>query len=338
MKQLAIVCGVICLLFSGCSKEVSVEPQTRTVFAMDTIMNLTVYTESETLMDEASGRITDLENKLSVTLEGSEIHTLNTEGTSFLSEDTRALMKTALELCDSTDGALDISIYPLVTAWGFTTGEYRIPDDAELKELLDKVDYTAVELDGSNALIHNGMKIDLGSVAKGYTGDVIYGLLRDSGVTSALLSLGGNVHALGSKPDGTDWRVAVQHPTKEDYLGVLSISDVAAITSGGYERYFVGDDGATYWHIIDPATGSPVDSGLISVTIVGKNGLVCDGLSTALFVMGLEDATEYWRSGEQEFEAIFVTEDEDVYITEGLQERFTLAQAYANLNLTVITQ
>jgi thiamine biosynthesis lipoprotein len=136
--------------------------------------------------------------------------------------------------------------------------------------------------------------------------------------------LGGNVQALGAKPDGSPWRVAVQDPSGEGYLGVLEIDGQAVITSGGYERYFV-EDGVTYWHIIDPTTGTPARSGLISVTIVGDSGLLCDGLSTSLFVMGLEDATQFWQENSG-FEAVFVTEDGQITITEGLQDKFSLLE------------
>ena len=305
---------------------------------MDTVMDLTVYTGNEALLSDAINRIHELESKLSVTIDGSEVHAVNTTGTGELSDDTTILLTSALELCASTGGALDISIYPVVSAWGFTTGEYRIPETAELETLLNHVNHNAIVLEESVVSVPNGMQIDLGSVAKGYTGDIISALLKENGVTSALLNLGGNIQAIGSKPDGSAWRVAVQHPTEAEYLGVLSISDEAAITSGGYERYFIGEDGQTYWHIIDPTTGAPVDSGLISVTIVGKSGLVCDGLSTALFVMGLEKAAQYWRSAAEEFEAILVTDDGNIYITEGLQEKFTLSESHKDAVLTVITR
>ena len=336
MKKWMIFFLAFCLVLCGCS--VPAKAQTRTIFAMDTVMDLTVYTGNDGLISEAINKINELEKKLSVTINGSEIHTVNTTGSCVLSDDASDLLTAALELCASTGGALDISIYPVVSAWGFTTGEYRIPEQAELEALLNNVNYSAIVLEEGVISVPNGMQMDLGSVAKGYTGDVISTFLKENGVTSALLNLGGNIQAVGSKPDGTPWRVAVQHPTEEDYLGVLSISDEAVITSGGYERYFVGEDGNTYWHIIDPATGFPVDSGLISVTIVGENGLVCDGLSTALFVMGLEKATQYWRSGVQDFEAILVTDDGKLYITEGLQAQFTLSENYEDVVLTVITR
>ena len=179
-----------------------------------------------------------------------------------------------------------------------------------------------------------GMEIDLGSVAKGYAGQLAAQMLRNSGVESALLNLGGNVQTVGAKPDGSPWQIGIKDPKGEDAMMVLSIADQAVVTSGGYERYFE-QDGQTYWHIMDPFTGHPADSGLISVTIVGDEGVVCDGLSTALFVMGLEKAADLWaQSGD--FEAVFVTASGEVYITEGLRDHFALTERYADTPVSVI--
>jgi thiamine biosynthesis lipoprotein len=253
-----------------------------------------------------------------------------------VSQHTAQLLTAALGLCDRTNGALDLSIYPVVRAWGFTTGSYQVPDEETIDTLLSNVDYTQIGFDSETSLVTlpEGMEIDLGSVAKGYTGDLVCDLLRENGVTSALLNLGGNVQAVGAKPDGSPWRIAIQDPTGEDYLGVLEVENQAVITSGGYERYFE-EDGVTYWHIIDPATGSPAHSGLISVTIVGDQGVVCDGLSTSLFVLGLEDAAELWRESD-DFEAIFVSEDGSITITGGLADVFTPLGSYADEKVTVL--
>ncbi|MEA4919945.1 MAG: FAD:protein FMN transferase [Clostridiaceae bacterium] len=292
-----------------------------TFMAMDTVMEITAYGADSSLMEAAKGRIKELEGLFSVTDENSEIYDLNQTGSAELSPDTLTLVTKALDICRETDGAVDITIYPVVKAWGFTTGNYRIPDSDELKNLLENVRYEDVAISGNIVTIPQGTQVDLGSVAKGYTGDVISVLLKDGGVTSALLDLGGNIQAVGSRPDGSAWRVAVQNPKGEGYVGVLSVSDKAVITSGGYERYFEDDNGNTYWHILDPKTGSPAQNGLISVTIVGDEGVVCDGLSTALFVIGLDKASALWRE-QGGFEAVLVSEDGRVYITEGLEDCF----------------
>lgn len=139
---------------------------------------------------------------------------------------------------------------------------------------------------------------------------------------SGLVNLGGNVQALGTKTDGSKWRVAVQNPQDTDqYIGVLSIQDKAVITSGGYERYFE-QDGKTYHHIIDPKTGYPAENGLISVSIVTADGTLADGLSTSVFIMGKEVATEYWRAHSDEFDMILMTDDRKIYVTEGIANSF----------------
>lgn len=342
-KRLSGLLVLLALALCGCTEKDTPQswdqsaetPSTATVFAMDTVMDLTVYGGDEELLGQAEERILELEGLFSVTSETSELHTLNQEGAAVLSEDTAQLLRRGLDLCGRTGGALDLSIYPLVRAWGFTTGAYRIPEEQERAALLERVDYTQIRVQDSEASIPSGMEVDLGSVAKGYTGDALEELLRAGGVTSALLNLGGNVQALGSKPDGSPWRIGIQDPEGESYLGVLELNDQAAITSGSYERFFVGEDGNTYWHIIDPATGAPAVSGLTSVTIVGDSGLTCDALSTALFVMGLDRAVEFWRQSE-DFETILITEDGGIYVTEGLEGSFSLAEGEGSREMTVV--
>lgn len=315
------------LLPAGCAPApVQSDPRLeRTFFAMDTVMTLRLYEGGdEALLEHLEARVRDLEARWSVTAEGSEISALNRDGEAELSPETELLLDAALGLCGRTAGALDLSIYPVLRAWGFTTGEYSVPGDEAIAALLPLVDYTQVGLDGTAASLPPGMEIDLGSVAKGYTGDVLAADLRDGGVTSALLDLGGNIQAVGAKPDGSPWRIGIRNPAGEGNIGVVEVTDQAVITSGGYERYFE-QDGVRYWHILDPETGKPARSGLVSVTIVGDSGVLCDGLSTALFVMGLDQALDHWRQY-QDFEAVFVSEDGSVTITPGLEGRFTLSQ------------
>ena len=145
-------------------------------------------------------------------------------------------------------------------------------------------------------------------------------MLREYGVTSALLDLGGNVQALGSRTDGSAWRVGIVMPEDQTNFCVLEVRDAAVVTSGNYERFFTADDGAVYGHILDPKTGAPVENGLKSVTIVGAEGKKCDALSTALFVMGADAAIEHWRTY-GDFEMVLLTEENVVYITEGVTGR-----------------
>lgn len=322
-------------LLTGCSGAPAQEPESATFFAMDTAMDFTVYGDAA-LLDEAETLIGSLEEQVSVTDEHSDIYAIDHTGSGSLSGNAAELMEQALELCRRTGGALDISVYPIVRAWGFTTGSYQIPDEETIQSLLPLVDYTQIQYDAATGVVTlpEGMEIDLGSVAKGYAGQLAAQMLRNSGVESALLNLGGNVQTVGAKPDGSPWQIGIKDPQGEDAMMVLSVEDQAVVTSGGYERYFE-QDGQTYWHVMDPSTGHPADSGLISVTIVGDEGVVCDGLSTALFVMGLEKAADLWAQS-CDFEAVFVTASGEVYITEGLRDRFALTEQYADTPVSVV--
>ena len=322
-------------LLTGCSGAPAQGPETATFFAMDTAMDFTVYGDAA-LLDEAETLIGSLEEQVSVTDEHSDIYAIDHTGSGSLSGNAAELMEQALEICRRTDGALDLSIYPIVRAWGFTTGSYQVPDEAEIQALLPLVDYRKIQYDAATGTVTlpEGMEIDLGSVAKGYAGQLAAQMLREHGVQSALLNLGGNVQTVGAKPDGSPWQIGIKDPQGEDAMMVLSVEDQAVVTSGGYERYFE-QDGQTYWHIMDPSTGHPADSGLISVTIVGDEGVVCDGLSTALFVMGLEKAADLWAQS-CDFEAVFVTASGEVYITEGLRDHFALTERYADTPVSVI--
>lgn len=316
---------ILCLL-SSCAPA-AVEESSTTFLAMDTVMSVTVYGPGgDAALEAAEGEIKALEGLLSVTDEGSEIYAANHSGGEpvTLSPETAELLSTVLELCGQTVGALDVTIYPVVRAWGFTTGEYRVPDKAELAQLLERVDYTQVELNGNSLTVPEGMELDLGAVGKGCAADQTEALLRELGVDCAKLELGGNIHFIGTKPNGKPWRVEVQNPFGEGRVGVLETDSGAVVTSGGYERYFTQDD-MTYWHIIDPKTGRPAQSGLVSVTIAAKSGTLADALSTALFVMGRDRALDYWRSNSG-FEVILVEQDKNVWITPGLADQFKLAE------------
>lgn len=318
------VCALLLALLLALPGCAPAQPLERTFFAMDTVMTLRLYEGGdENTLDQAEARVRELEAQWSVTEENSEICALNRGGRAELSPETAELLGAALDMCRRTDGALDISTYPVLRAWGFTTGEYSVPGGEAIAALLPLVDYGRVALEAGAAALPPGMEIDLGSVAKGYTGDALAALLKQGGAASALLDLGGNIQAVGSKPDGSPWRVAIRDPAGDGNIGVVEVADQAVVTSGGYERYFE-EDGVRYWHIIDPATGWPARSGLTSVTVVGESGLLCDGLSTALFVMGREGALEHWRQ-HRDFEAVLVSEDGSVTITAGLEGRFTPA-------------
>ena len=336
-----LAAGLLCPLLSGCRKPFPTEAST-TIFAMDTVMNLTVMDKDpdcplQGLVDSRVGQIQSFEALFSATKEDSNIRALNTANGEpvRIRPDTLDILTKALELCEITGGALDITAYPAVKAWGFTTGEYRVPDEAELEELTERIDYTVLELTENRfATLPAGMEVDLGAVAKGYVGDQLAEGLDER---SALLDLGqSSIVAMGSKPNGVPWRIGIQNPEGEGYLGVLELVDMAMGTSGSYQRYFE-QDGVRYCHIIDPRTAAPVQNELASVTVVAPSCLLCDGLSTALFVMGLEESVYFWQIHQDlEFDAIFILDDGSIYITAGLEETFSLAEGYTDREVTVI--
>lgn len=222
-----------------------------------------------------------------------------------------------------------------LTAWGFTTEENRIPPDDEITELLKNVGYERIRLEDTTVQLDSGMMLDLGSVGKGYAGDLAAQVLKDNGITSALLDLGGNIQVVGTKADGSPWRLGLRDPFSDGMLGVLEISNQAVVTSGAYERYFIGEDGTRYGHIIDPATGYPAESGLASATVIATEGRLCDALSTSLYVMGVDGAIDYWRQ-HQNFEMILITEDGEIYLTDGIADSFTLGSYHNSMTVHVI--
>lgn len=325
------------LLMVGCLSACQSKPSQAQVFAMDTVMLFSVYGENgEAAIQDARQEINRLENLLSRTRENSEVTCLNrASGES-------QPVKVGSELCDlieqarqfsqATADAFDITLAPISSAWGFTEDAYRVPSQTELDALLTHVgmEHVHTDAEAGMAWLDEGTQIDLGAIAKGYASDRIKEIFLQYGITSGTVSLGGNVWTCGTKPDGSAWRVGIQDPRRAEessaYVGTLELSDAFAVTSGGYQRYFE-ENGEIYHHILNPATGYPAQSGLISVTIVSsENGTMCDALSTALFVMGEEQAVEFWRSGRYDFDMILVTEDDRVLVTEGIAGAFALTE------------
>lgn len=301
--------------------------ESRDIFAMDTYMTLTAYGKNaKKALDAAVDEINNIEQLVSTGIDSSEVSQINKNGKGSVSETTGYLIKRSKEIYDSTNGVFDITIYPIMQVWGFPTENYRVPGKKELKKLRGLMGADHVLYDEKKqevTLDKEGMKIDLGGIAKGYTSSKVMDIFRENGISSAVISLGGNVQTLNGKPDGSDWRVAVENPADTgSYIGVLSIKDKAVITSGGYERYFKQDD-KTYHHIIDPATGYPANNGLTSVTIVSDDGTLADGLSTSLFIMGPEKAQKYWKEHSDEFDTILVKDDGSILVSEELAEYFT---------------
>ena len=311
-------------LFTGCGEA---KEYSQSVFAMDTVMTVKAYgPNAQTAVEEGVAEIEKLEKLLSATDENSEIYALNNGDSPVLAKDTASLLSRALEIGSSTDGAYDMSIYPVVKLWGFPDKNYHVPTSEELMSVLELSGQKHLSFDEKACTLtfdKEGCAIDLGGIAKGYTSSRIMEIFKDNGVKSGIVVLGGNVQALGTKPDGGSFNIAIAHPVDpQKYIGAIKVKDAAVITSGGYERYFE-ENGVKYHHIIDPSTGYPSDSGLISVTIVSSDGTLADGLSTALFVMGKDKAVSYYQKHSDEFEMVLMDEAENIYVSQGLEGLFT---------------
>lgn len=217
-------------------------------------------------------------------------------------------------------GSLPVSRHQL---WGFTTGTYRVPEPEEISSALAHTGAEQLHLDGARASLSAQAQLDLGALGKGWAGCLaVEYLAAQSGITGGILALGGNVQTYGAKPDGSPWQIGIQDPGGAGTLGLLCLKGTwAVVTSGGYQRYFEAD-GVRYCHILDPSTGMPAQAGLTSVTVVAEDGLLADGLSTALYIMGLEEAADFWREN-QDFEAVFCTTEGEIYATAGLTSSLT---------------
>ncbi len=329
MKRALLLCALsLALALSACGADTAqTTTASREIFAMDTYLTVTCYgNDCEAALNAAVAEIERIEAQLSIGAAESEISLLNAQGSGVLSDETRSLVQQALALWTLTDGAFDITVYPLMELWGFTGSEQSVPDDDALQALLACCGSDRLTLNGNTLTLGQGQGIDLGGIAKGYTATRLCELFADYDLTGAVVSLGGDVQCYGSKEDGSLWRVGIRDPLNSEdssaLLGVVRISTQAVVTSGGYERCFEAD-GTTYHHILDPATGYPSDSGLISVTVLSDDGALADGLSTACYIMGLDASIACWRACGAAFDLILMADDATVYVTQGIAEDFT---------------
>ncbi len=338
-RRISIILAAVCMAafcscaFVGTNEETA---QKTEFFAMDTYMSVTAYGESaQKAIELAKDEVQRLDKLWSVTDENSEIFAVNSGGEVSVSGETAQLISFMLEMAKRTGGTLEPTLYPVVKAWGFTGGENRVPSGDEIQELLKNVGYEKVSVSGNTVTIPSGVMLDTGAVGKGYASDKAAEVLKENGVDSALIDLGGNIVLIGSKPDGKDWKIGVRDPEGDGVVGVISASDCAIVTSGAYERNFTVD-GVVYGHIIDPKSGAPVDNDILSVTVIASEGRLCDALSTALFVMGKDGAITHWRT-HKDFEMIMLCKDGQAYVTEGIADRFEADEKHSEMKINVIT-
>ena len=324
MKKIFTITFVLLMtvFLSGCNKE---KFYSNDFFAMDTWMSVqipNVSSEDDTVkhLKNIEAKIREIENSFSVTLQASDLYKLNNsseETIEIANNDFINALTEALRYEQLTEQAFSPRLYKVSREWGFTIGEYKIPEEDTLKKYIEEINVSEILVDGNVISRTPGIMIDFGAIAKGYAADVVVEYLKANNIPKAIINLGGNVYMLGSKDEETGWIVGVNDPFADRLLGTIELSDACVVTSGNYERYFE-QDGKRYHHIIDSATGSPSDSGLASVTIISADASYADALSTALFVMGADKAIEFWRNNE-DFEFVLVTENKEVYYSELLE-------------------
>ena len=297
-KLIGLLC-CLCILpqLAGCAGS-SASLVTENGIYFDTAITVSVETSDEKrgneILDGCMNLCRELEMIFSRTREDSELYQVNhrTSSTVTISDELAEVIDCGLRYYELSEGKLDITIAPVLELWDFKNGMDSLPDEKELKKALEKVDASAVHLSGNQLIIdRSDTEIDLGALAKGYAADRLKAYLLEQGAEHALINLGGNVNTLGTRPDGTGWRVGIQKPFEDRGVTdqVLKVTDQSVVSSGTYERYFELD-GKFYHHILDPDTGYPAITGLAQVTIVSQDSLTGDALSTTCLLLGEEKA------------------------------------------------
>lgn len=324
---------MICIIFlCSCANNYSSgEPSSKTEYMLGTICTITVYDhKKDAAIDKAFNRIKEIENKMSVNKSGTELDAVaDSAGKDFVkvSDDTLYVLKKGKYYSEKSSGAFDITIGPLVKLWGIGTDHAKVPSQQEIDEKKALVNYKDLILDEKNnkvMLERQGMSLDLGGIAKGYSADEAARILKGEGVKHAIINLGGNVITINNNIDGKPWNIGVQNPFQDngEEMGTIKVTDKTVVTSGIYERY-LEKDGKKYHHILNPFTGYPMDNNLASVTLVTDVSVDADAMTKNIFYLGVDKGINYVKTIKG-LDAIFVTKDKKVYITEGLKGNFQL--------------
>ena len=337
MKKINKLILILSLIFliTGCveKKKAPTEPLSRTEFMMDTVMTIKTYDKNDDkILDKVFERLEEIENTMSATIETSEISKININAGIApveVSPDTYYVIKEAKKYAEVSLGAYEPTIGPLVDLWAIKSGEIErdwIPGELDIEIKKDLVDYNKLELlDGNKVFLkEKGMKIDLGSIVKGYAADEAKRVLSENGVNIAIIDLGGNVFAHGVKSNDLPWTIGIQNPLEVTggYLGIIEVKDKSIVTSGDYERYFEYE-GKKYHHIIDSKTGYPSDNEIMGVTIISDKSIDGDAWSTTLFVLGVDKGIELINTVDG-VDAIFILKDKSIYLTDFLKDKFIL--------------
>lgn len=332
----SILLGIITIsILVGCSKAKDLkEPISKTELFMGTVITVTLYDKgSEAVLDKAFKRVEEIEKLVSINDGETEITKVNASAGKEpvkVSEDTYNIVKKGLDYSQKSNGSFDVSIGPLVKLWSIGLPEAKVPTNEEIQATLPLVEYTKVKLNDENQTIYleePGMMLDLGAVAKGYTADQIAEVLRQEGVESAIIDLGGNIFALGRKNNGKLWRVGIQDPSLErgEAIGIIEVENKSIVTSGIYER-FIEKDGVKYHHILSPDLGYPYENEIAGVSIISDKSIDGDCLSTLVFSLGVEKGLEFVEAMPG-VDAIFITKNKEVYTTSGIKDNFKISNS-----------
>ena len=331
-----LLCLLSALSLAACGESTEFH---REVYAMDTVMTLTAFgPKAEAGLTAGESVILSMDAMLDPELPTSVVYAMNHAHAASVSVPGQVarMIQTAQTVYQQSNklgfNSLDLSVYPLVKLWGFVDGSYYVPNDLEISAARSRLQFDQVILSsfpssGSYEVsMPDTCEISFGAVAKGCTSAYVIDAMRNAGVTSGIISLGGNIQTLGLKPDGSKWRIGIADPNSPDnYLGLLTAGETAVVTSGSYQRNFTAPrTGKSYHHIIDPRSGRPAENSLVSATVICEDGTMADALSTAMFVLGETNAMRYWRTYGKDFEMILVTKDNEVICTSGLIEEFSL--------------
>ena len=331
-----ILLFLLCFIFDSCSNE----PTITSFSAMNTFMTVKSFGKNAKKSNlQIKNEVERLEKILSTTETSSDIFNINNSDLSNvpIHSETHFLLEQSRFFFELTDGAFNPALYPIIKEWGFTTGNYKIPSKEKIIELLPKCNFTDFYFTDNFVQRPYGFELDFGAIGKGYAGDISIAILKQNGIKSAVLDFGGNIQLLGSKPDGTPWNIGIKNPWKNNLeynppVAILKLNDLCIITSGGYERSFIGDDGEKYIHIFDGQTGYPVNNNLESVTIICKQGLYGDMLSTSLFVMGQEKAINFWRKY-KDFDFIILTKNKEILYSSSLNDFIKLNYDFNSIHV-----
>ncbi|MGL6105152.1 FAD:protein FMN transferase [Romboutsia sp.] len=332
-KLIAIIMAVAVLSISivGCTQKEQEEPIYRTELIMGTVVKITLFDGgSEEILDKAFECVGQIEDLVSVNKEGTEISKLNQNAgikSTKLSDTSYDIIDKALNYSKLSKGGYDLTIGPLVKLWSIGLPEAKVPTQEEINEIIKKIDYSKVEINSETKevfLSEKGMMLDLGSIAKGYATDEVAKLLKEEGVKSAIIDLGGNIYALGLKEGDKNWNIGIQNPfdNRGSVVGAIEVSDKTVVTSGVYERY-IEEDGVKYHHILNPSTGYPYETDIQGVSIIADKSIDGDALSTLVFTKGIDEGLKLIESLDG-IDAIFITNKKEVYISEGLRDKFKI--------------